>query len=156
MKPKETNPECLMESVSPSASASRQRFAFVQLRRACIQTSRLVTDKSATGRSVITTGQWAATVGSISTKRREPRATVPPKTRNAAREKNNRSKPLKKYIARRTRDWMKSALLCSYIVAATNLLICLVVQGARLSKLKDALRHSRARDKLNQWWMFGV
>ncbi len=35
-------------------------------------------------------------------------------------------------------------------------LICLVVQEARRSKLKDALRHSGGRDKLDQRWMFGV
>src|SRR6266699_435766 len=80
----------------------------------------LVIDKSATGRSVITTGQCAATVGSISAKTTAPTVTTLPKTRNAVNAKPKNNNPLNRYIARRTRDCMMSASFCSYIVSSTN------------------------------------
>ncbi len=112
VKPNAINPECLAESVNPRTIDKRPTLTHVPLRSASMHSNTEATDSSPTGRSVITTGQCAATVGSISANKRAPIAIAPPKTRNAAAANSNKSSPLNTYMTTRTRDWILSASLC--------------------------------------------
>ena len=62
-----------------------------------------VADSSATGKSVITTGQCAATVGSITRKSNAPSATPALKVRRNAKARQINNIPFRQNIAARAR-----------------------------------------------------
>src|SRR4029077_113421 len=76
--------ECLVARLSPSAAEQAARFQGAQFWKATIASSNVVDESSATGKSVITTGKCAATVGSMARKRRVASATPGPNARRTA------------------------------------------------------------------------
>ena len=96
-----TGAECLAPRVKPRAIAHPARSGQRQVRNARAARTMAVAESSATGRSVMTIGRCAATVGSMARNKRVARATMGPKTRRSAREKTSKRIPLKILIAMR-------------------------------------------------------
>src|SRR5215467_2042169 len=95
--------ECLVASASPSAREQNRRSFQAQPWKAETASTTALAESSETGKSVITTGKWAATVGSIARKSKVPRATPGPNALCTANAKNTKSNPFSVHMAIRAR-----------------------------------------------------
>src|SRR3974390_1523979 len=96
-----TGAECFTARSRPRNAEQAARSVQHQSRKALEARTTAMAVKSATGRSVITTGQCAAIVGSITRKSSAPKATVALNTRSSANAKPIKSTPLNANIATR-------------------------------------------------------
>src|SRR5215831_4377941 len=95
--------ECFVASASPSAREHIRRSFQAQPWKAGTASTTALAESSETGKSVITTGKWAATVGSIARKSKVPRATPGPNVLRTANVKNTKSNPFSVHMAIRAR-----------------------------------------------------
>src|SRR5215475_10196321 len=95
--------ECLVASASPSATEHVRRSFQAQPWKARTASTTALAESSEIGKSVITTGKWAATVGSIARKSKVPRATPGPNVLRTANAKNIKSNPFSVHMAIRAR-----------------------------------------------------
>src|SRR5262249_16372294 len=130
VKPNAINPECLAESVNRRTIDNRPRLTHVQLRSASMHSNTEATDSSPTGRSVITTGQCAATVGSTTANKRAPSATAPPENSKCHRGKQQQQQPVKHIHdgTHSTLDFIRVIVLIHRVLDESALL-CFVMQG---------------------------
>jgi hypothetical protein len=106
-----TGAECLVMRARPRNNEQSARSCQAQSWKALVAQTIADADNSATGRSVMTTGQWAATVGSMTRNSKVARATLELNARLSAKATHPNRRPFSMYIAVRARLWTESASL---------------------------------------------